>query len=218
MLSRLLEPASLAKAGALAVCYFLAAKASLLLAIPPGYASAVWPPSGIAVAALLLYGIRIWPGVWVGALLANFAINPSLGVAAAIATGNTLEAALAVWLVQRVLDPEREFLRAESVFRFALIAAISSAVAATGGIVSLYLSGRIVPGELLENWYTWWQGDLTGIIVVAPFLLAWLGTDERRPRAESAVRATSRSARCSASPSRRCSRSAGGSARISRAP
>jgi PAS domain S-box-containing protein len=180
MLSRILEPRSLAKAGALAVCYLVAAKASLLLAIPPGYATAVWPPSGIALAALLLYGVRVWPGVWLGALLANFAINPSLGLAGAIATGNTLEAVLALWLAQRFLDPERELLRAESVFRFALIASIGSAVAATSGIVSLYLSGRIVPGDLLENWYTWWQGDLTGIIVVTPFLLAWLGTGKRR--------------------------------------
>lgn len=179
MLSRILEPRSLAKACALAACYFVAAKASLLLAIPPGYATAVWPPSGIAVAALLLYGLRVWPGVWLGALLANFAINPSLGLAAAIATGNTLEAALAVWLAQRFLDPGREFLRAESVFRFALIASISSAVAATGGVVSLYVSGTLVPGELLENWYTWWQGDLIGMIVVVPFLLAWLGARER---------------------------------------
>ena len=155
MLSRILEPGYLAKAGALAVCYVVAAKASLLLAIPPGYATAVWPPSGIALAALLLYGTRVWPGVWLGALLANFAINQSLGLAAAIATGNALEALLAAWLVQRFLDMGREFPRVESVFRFALIAAISNSVATTSNVASLYLSGRIVPGELLGNWYTW---------------------------------------------------------------
>jgi PAS domain S-box-containing protein len=171
--SWLLEPRSLAQGCAVAVVYFLAAKASLLLAIPPGYASAVWPPSGIALAALLLYGRSIWPGIWIGALLANFAISPSIGLAAAIATGNTLEAVLATALARRFLDP-REFLRAESVFRFALIAAVSSAVAATGGALSLYFSGRIPLGSVLEHWYTWWQGDLTGMIVVAPFLLAWM--------------------------------------------
>ncbi len=180
MLSRILEPGYLAKTGALAVCYFVAATASLLLAIPPGYATAVWPPSGIALAALLLFGARVWPGVWLGALLANFAINHSPGLAVAIASGNTLEALLAAWLAQRFLDAAREFLRAESVFRFALIAAISSCVAATVGVVALYLSGRIEPGELHGNWYTWWQGDLSGIIVVAPFLLAWLSGEERR--------------------------------------
>jgi PAS domain S-box-containing protein len=180
MLSSMLQPGTLAKAGALALCYFLAAKASLLLAIPPGYATAVWPPSGIALAALLLYGTRVWPGVWVGALLANVMIGPSLALAAAIATGNTLEAILAAWLARGFLDGGREFLRVESVFRFALIAVVGGAVAATIGVVSLQLSGRILPGELLENWYTWWQGDVTGIIVVTPLLLAWLSPDQRR--------------------------------------
>ena len=178
--ARLLDTRTLVTAGALAVVYFLAAKASLLLAIPPGYASAVWPPSGIALAALLLYGGRVWPGVWVGALVANFAVNPSLGVAAAIATGNTLEAAAAMALVQRFLS-SREFLRADAVFRFALVAVVSGAIAATGGTLSLYFAGRIALQELLANWYTWWQGDVTGMIVVAPFLLAWLQpASERR--------------------------------------
>src|SRR5262249_15536061 len=133
----------------------------------------VWPPSGIALAALLLYGGRVWPGVWAGALLANFAVHPSLGLAAAIATGNTLEAGVALALVRRFGD-SHEFRHPESVFRFALIAAVSSTIAATGGVMSLYFAGTVPAGDLLANWYTWWQGDATGIIVVAPFLLAWL--------------------------------------------
>jgi PAS domain S-box-containing protein len=174
-LLRVLEPRSLICTAALAVCYFLAAKVSLLLATPPGYATAVWPPSGIAVAALLLYGVRVWPGVWLGALLANATITPSLGLAAAIATGNTLEATLGALLVQRLLDSQHEFPRAESVFRFAIVAALAAAVAATSGVSSLALMGQLPSGAWLENWYTWWLGDFTGIIVVAPLLLAWLG-------------------------------------------
>ena len=58
----------------LAAAYFAAAKASLMLAIPPGYATAVWPPSGIALAALLLFGNRVWPGIWLGAALANLTV------------------------------------------------------------------------------------------------------------------------------------------------
>jgi integral membrane sensor domain MASE1 len=63
----------------LAIAYFATAKTSLLLAIPPGYATAVWPPSGIALAALLLQGIRLWPGIWLGAAVANFTVEQSVG-------------------------------------------------------------------------------------------------------------------------------------------
>jgi hypothetical protein len=92
---------------ALATTYFVTAKASLLLAIPPGYATAVWPPSGIALAALLLYGTRLWPGVWLGAALANFTIDHSVGLTCVIATGNTLEVVCAAWLAQRLMDDAR---------------------------------------------------------------------------------------------------------------
>jgi PAS domain S-box-containing protein len=173
-LARTVDVAFFVKAGTLALCYFVTAKASLLLAIPPGYATPVWPPSGIAVAALLLYGWRIWPGVWLGAVIANFTVNQALPVAAAIATGNTLEAICAIWLVQRLMRGSVELLRPESALLFALGVAASSVVAATVGVLSLYFGGAMPSADLLANWYTWWQGDTTGIIVVTPFLLAWL--------------------------------------------
>jgi PAS domain S-box-containing protein len=159
---------------ALATTYFVTAKASLLLAIPPGYATAVWPPSGIALAALLLYGTRLWPGVWLGAALANFTIDHSVGLTCVIATGNTLEVVCAAWLAQRLMDDAREFRRADSVFRFALVAAIGGAIAASTGLLALYAAGEAAGQDVLTNWYTWWQGDVTGIILLTPFLLAWL--------------------------------------------
>lgn len=76
----------------LAAVYFAAAKLSLLLAIPPGYVTPVWPPSGIALAATLLLGNRIWPGVWLGAALVNLTVETSIVTAVLIGTGNTLEA------------------------------------------------------------------------------------------------------------------------------
>src|SRR5262245_3181564 len=90
-----------AKLGLLAFAYFAAAQASLAFAIPPGYATAIWPPSGIALAALLLWGPQAWPGVWLGALITNYAVDLSVGAALGIATGNTLEGVCAAWLVAR---------------------------------------------------------------------------------------------------------------------
>src|SRR5690242_7866068 len=84
---------------ALAVAYFAAAKLSLTFAIPPGYATAVWPPSGLALAALVLGGPALWPGVWMGATAVNFTIQFSVPAALAIGAGNTLEALAAWWLV-----------------------------------------------------------------------------------------------------------------------
>src|SRR6186713_3344507 len=88
-----------AQVGLLAIVYFVAAKLSLALAIPPGYATAVWPPSGVAVAAVLMLGNRVWPGVWLGAAAVNFTINSSAFAAVAIGTGNTLEALAAAILI-----------------------------------------------------------------------------------------------------------------------
>jgi signal transduction histidine kinase len=162
-----------ARVATLAVCYLAAARLSLVLAIPPGYATAVWPPSGIAFAALLIWGTRIWPGLWLGAALANYAVNGSAPLAATIATGNTLEGLCAAWLAARLLGRGFEFREPETVFMFAAIAAVSSVVSATVGASAIHLSGAASSELFFANWYTWWQGDTTGIIVVTSCVLAW---------------------------------------------
>jgi PAS domain S-box-containing protein len=163
----------LARVSVLAFAYFAAAKASLVFAIPPGYATAVWPPSGIALAVLLLRGVRWWPGVWLGAALTNYTVDLSIPAALGIATGNTLEALCAAWLASRFLDRDAMFRQPEAVFLFAACAALASVVAASAGVAVLFASGAVPAEQLLANWYTWWQGDTTGILVVAPWLLAW---------------------------------------------
>jgi integral membrane sensor domain MASE1 len=159
--------------GLLALGYFAAAQASLVFAIPPGYATAIWPPSGIALAALLLWGPRACPGVWLGALLTNYAVDLSMPAAFGIATGNTLEALCACWLMNRWTERNAEFRQPESVFLFAAIAALASVVAASFGVASLYAVDKVGAAELAGNWYTWWQGDFSGILLVTPCLLAW---------------------------------------------
>src|SRR5881394_4393780 len=90
-----------ALAALIAAVYFIAAKLSLPLAIPPGYATAVWPPSGIALAAVLVLGPSVWPGIWLGAALVNGTVEASWLAAAIIATGNTLEALVGAALIRR---------------------------------------------------------------------------------------------------------------------
>ena len=157
----------------LVALYIVAARYSLLLAIPPGSATAVWPPSGIALAAILLSGMRLWPGVWLGATLANF-INTDVAIstAALIGTGNALEAVAAAFFLRR-LNLQRRFQRAEDVFRFAAFAALSSIVAATAGTLSLAWGGHLGQAEFAINWWTWWLGDTAGIVIVTPLILAW---------------------------------------------
>ena len=173
-LARSIAFANVAKIGALAICYFAAAKVSLLFAIPPGYATAVWPPAGIALAVMLIGGVRLWPGVWLGAALANFTVDLSPPLSFAIATGNTLEAVCAIWLAHRFIGAVIEFRRVDTVFRFAAIGAVSSLASALPAALTLFFSGRLLAENLLVHGYTWWQGDTTAIMVVTPFLLAWI--------------------------------------------
>jgi diguanylate cyclase (GGDEF)-like protein len=153
--------------------YFAAAKLSLFFAIPPGYATAVWPPSGIAVAALLLLGHRIWPGVWLGVALVNAIVESSVLTAVLIACGNTLEALAGAALIRRRVGGLYEFDSGEDVVRFVAIAASCSVVAATIGVVAIALHGPAATLELAQNWWTWWEGDAVGIIMVTPLILSW---------------------------------------------
>ena len=163
-----------AQVTALAVIYFAAAKFALMFAISPGYATAIWPPSGIALAALLLLGNRVWPGVWLGATLVNFTVSFSPVVPLLIATGNTLEALAGAILVRRfIVGLSCRFEHAADVFKFVAVAALSCVIAATVGVVSLTGQGSVAWLDFFPNWVTWWQGDTAGIIIMTPLLLNW---------------------------------------------
>ena len=158
----------------LAAAYFAAAKLSLLLAIPPGYATAVWPPSGIALAAILLLGVEVWPGIWLGAALSNLTVAGSPLLAILIATGNTLEAlAAGQWIGRSLRDPVR-FGGVEDVARFVVCCAGSALLAATAGVTSLASTAAIPWSDFMLNAWTWWQGDTSGMIIVAPLILSWI--------------------------------------------
>ena len=161
------------QAALLAVVYFVAARLSLLLAIPPGYATAVWPPSGIALAATLLLGNRLWPGIWLGAALANYTVSSSPALAVAMGTGNALEALAGAALIRHYIGVPRRFERGRDVVVFAAIAALSCTIAATVAVLSMATVGSVSWPQFLPNWWTWWQGDVAGIIIVTPLILTW---------------------------------------------
>src|SRR5438128_97884 len=129
-----------------ALAYVVAAKLGLKLALVNQYATAVWPPAGIALAVLLLRGYRLWPGVLIGAFLANVTTGDTITLSGTrasigIATGNTLEALLGAHLVNRFAGGRRAFDHARDVFRFAALAALTSTtVSATFGVTSLSLA------------------------------------------------------------------------------
>jgi PAS domain S-box-containing protein len=157
----------------LAAVYFAAAKLSLQLAIPPGYATAVWPPSGIALAAMLLWGTRLWPGIWLGAALINFTIDGSPLLAALIATGNTLEAVVGTALIRHFTGTRGYFESGEDVVRFIALTALSATIAAAVGVTSLSLLKALPWTAFVVNAWTWWQGDASGMIIVTPLIASW---------------------------------------------
>jgi diguanylate cyclase (GGDEF)-like protein len=167
----------------LAAGYSLTGIVGLSLAIPPGYATAVWPPSGIALAALLLWGPRVWPGIWVGSFLVNGAVAlttanvdlnlTSLAVAASIATGSMLQALAAAFALQRWVDVARLFDSSSATLAFTGIAAACCLIASTWGATTLWFAGVLDASRYFESWETWWLGDLIGVLVFAPVFLTW---------------------------------------------
>jgi hypothetical protein len=154
--------------------YLAAAKVGLILAFIHASASAVWPPTGIAIAIFLVLGLRMWPAIFSGAFVANVTTAGSVATSLGIALGNTLEGLLAASLVNRFAGGRHAFDRPEDVVKYAALAGMGSTmVSATVGVTSLALGGY-APWALLKSiWFTWWLGDAVGAIVVAPLLVLW---------------------------------------------
>lgn len=168
--------------GVVAVVYYGAARLGLLLAFERTNASPVWPPSGIAFAAVLLLGYRVWPGILLGTFFANVVVfleNQSAGTATLIAVstfigiGNTVEALAGRFLLHRVVGSDRPLERAQDVFKFVAVALGMCLVSPSIGPTALSLAG-VVPWAIYGTiWFTWWLGDTAGVLVVTPLLLAW---------------------------------------------
>src|SRR5438445_11741328 len=125
--------------GFLTLVYFIAGKFGLMLASLHASASPVWPPAGIALAALLVLGYRAWPAIFVGAFLVNLTTAGNFATSLAIASGNTLEAVCGAWLVNRFAGGTTVFDRPQGVFKFALAAVFSTIIGPAFGVTSLEL-------------------------------------------------------------------------------
>lgn len=142
--------------------------------------SIVWPPSGLAVAALLIGGRKHWPGVLIGALLGNIMAGSPVVVSAFIAIGNTLEALTCIYLLDYHGRFDSTFSKSRDYWKLVLSAAAGSSVSALIGCTTLILfnilNGAAFPGNLI----TWWQGDFLGIILLTPLLMVWRHTPHVR--------------------------------------
>lgn len=159
---------------ALAAAYFGAAKFGLSLALETKQVTAVWPPTGVAFAALLVLGYRAWPGVFLGAFLANITANEGPQTAVGIALGNTLAGLLGVWLSRRWGRIDARLGRVRDVVALVLGGGVlACTLSASAGVLVLVVS-RIVPFSAYWSvWRVWWLGDAMGVLLFAPFVLSW---------------------------------------------
>ena len=190
---RLLEPITprSARAGwarrvvlglAVVIAYVGSAKVGLALSVEHGVITPVWAPTGIALAALVLFGRSLWPAVAIGALIANATSGASPLEAAAISVGNTLEAVVACELLLRVgFRPPLGRVR-DVLALVGLAAVVSTTISATNGVTTLWLSGEVAAEDYASAWLLWWTGDAMGDLIVAPLILVLATTPLRELR------------------------------------
>jgi integral membrane sensor domain MASE1 len=141
---------------ALSLIYFLAGKLGLALAVVNPSVSAVWPPTGIALASFLIFGYDVWPAIFIGAFAVNLTTEGTAATSFGIATGNTLEGLLGAYLVSRYAHGRQAFTRVNDVLRFAFLAGVvSTSISATVGLFSLIAGGLIQAGtDRTQAWLT----------------------------------------------------------------
>jgi CHASE1-domain containing sensor protein len=175
----------MAKLLALAAAYYVTGRLGLLLAIPPGYATAVWPPSGIALAGVLLFGYRVTPGIFLGSFLVNLGVSlvaqsaasslRTVEAAASIGLGAALQACVGAFLVRRLVGFPTALDEGSDVIKFLVLSGpVSCLVNATWSVTALAVAGALAWSEYPFTWWTWWLGDSIGVVMLVPlvFILA----------------------------------------------
>lgn len=163
-----------------AAVYIASAKMGLTLAFVAEQVTVVWPPTGIALSAVLILGQRIWPAIWIGAFIANITTNAPVITSMGIATGNTLEAVVGAILLNKLVGFRPSLHRFRDIFGLIVLAAgISTMVSATIGVISLCLIGIQPWTRFGSLWGVWFLGDAMGDVIVAPLVLTLVATESR---------------------------------------
>ncbi|MEU0696647.1 MASE1 domain-containing protein [Streptomyces niveus] len=156
---------------AVAALYYATARLGLLQQLVRGQVTPLWPPTGISVAALLLFGTRVWPGIAVGALAVNATIGPNVWSVLAIVVGNTLAPVCSYLLLHRA-GFHNDLDRLQDAVSLVSLGALGPMlISATVGSGTLFLSGALSASGFWPTWSVWWTGDAMGVLVVTPFLL-----------------------------------------------
>src|SRR5262252_1736523 len=164
-----------------AATYVSSAKLGLTLAFIAEQVTVVWPPTGIALSAVLLLGYRIWPAITIGAFIANVTTNAPVLTSLGIATGNTLEALAGAYLLNRVVGFRFSMERFRDILGLILFGAIiSTTVSSTIGVTSLCLTGMQPWEKFPSLWGVWFVGDAMGAVIVAPLVLTLASAESRR--------------------------------------
>ncbi|HEX5755367.1 MAG TPA: diguanylate cyclase [Arenimonas sp.] len=177
-------------AGLIALVYLASARLGFLTALPPGNVTALWPASGIALAAVVLFGRRMLWGVALGSFIANlWSLGGAAGVAvaAAIAAGSTLQTAVAGELLRRRFGNACAPRYGREVLDFLFLVALATLIAPSCGSAALVWGDHAAPAQLGELWRTWWLGDYAGILTFAPLLIVLGRHLLREPVAELAL-------------------------------
>ncbi|QQG35800.1 MAG: CHASE domain-containing protein [Micavibrio aeruginosavorus] len=167
----------------LAFLYYLTGRLGLFLALPPGYATFIWPPSGIALGMLVMHGRYLWLGVFLGSFILNVTVSGGITldggvdiqksiIAMLIAAGSSLQAATGYALVKRCcgVPLKLDFIK-DTLRLFLLAGPVSCLVSATVGSTTLFYTGRIAAVDFMNTWATWYAGDILGILVFMPLVM-----------------------------------------------
>ncbi|WP_337190129.1 CHASE domain-containing protein [Alteraurantiacibacter aestuarii] len=171
---------------AMALAYGLAGWLGLLLAVPPGYATFIWPASGMAIAGLIIFGRNLWPGIWLGSFAVNLANGSPMTSgtiewiavvnAGVIAAGSSVQALFATTALRRLLGQPINIKGARDVATLIVVGGpLSCLIAATVGTAILWFNGAVPTAMVWSNWLTWWCGDMAGVLLIVPIALfaAW---------------------------------------------